>query len=351
MFQISTVVISHLRPLLLAQCLESLSRAAQVFGKSRGLACIGDIGRDQIEILICINGPDPESLTIANGSASLSSTFTFAVQSLNSSESPAAARNRMVRLARGEWLFFIDDDAFVDEDFFLRFADATRDFPSASIIGGPNLTPAKSNAFQCASGAALASKFGSWVSSSRYTQRRSPTVFCGEESLILCNLFVRRAAMSAVIFPENFVCNEENWILQELKCTGHLMIHSPGLVVWHERRSKPSAFARQIHRYGMGRGQNLKHRPSSARVSHIMPSLCLLFTLTAWASWPWTHHLVNIWLALFSAYVLFWFLALSRFERPAQDPIKVRVVGALLFPLIHISYASGVLRGLVLHEK
>ena len=102
---------------------------------------------------------------------------------------------------------------------YSHFKENHQGFPLASVIGGPNLTPENSNFFQKISGRALASRFATFLSSSRYSQngeRRS----CGQESLILCNLFVKMSILGPKPFPENFICAEENWVLHQLQKLG-----------------------------------------------------------------------------------------------------------------------------------
>ena len=101
--------------------------------------------------------------------------------------------------------FFIDDDALVEQLFFERFLQLIKDSEEIVVIGGPNLTPLASTHFQRASGYSLASHFGSYVSSARYASR-GKLRNCGEESLILCGLFIKRTALQQFPFPQDFIC-------------------------------------------------------------------------------------------------------------------------------------------------
>ncbi|HEX7023990.1 MAG TPA: glycosyltransferase family 2 protein, partial [Gemmatimonadales bacterium] len=56
---------------------------------------------------------------------------------------PAGARNAGARVARGEWLFFVDADVRVHSDTLLRFRDSVLAHPDASaIFGAYDDTPA-----------------------------------------------------------------------------------------------------------------------------------------------------------------------------------------------------------------
>jgi hypothetical protein len=299
----------------------------------------------QIEILVSVAAHDVaaiEYLTQLRVSASTLRFFTVP-KPLSSS----AARNFLLPFADAAWLFFIDDDAYVEADFFECFSKSRREFPAALVIGGPNLTPAESSRFQRASGAALSSRFGASRSSARYAPRRNEAQLCGEEYLILCNLFISRQVTPNLKFPETLICNEENWLLQDLERLGHQFVYDPHLCVLHERRRSLKEFATQIHRYGIGRGQVLRFRPTTARVFHLLPPLSLIFSLLAIATWPWMTAFAFVWAGLLAVYAAFWIVATIRMRTRTLESAIVCLNGAALFPLIHLAYGFGVLRGLV----
>jgi glycosyltransferase involved in cell wall biosynthesis len=117
----------------------------------------------QFEVLVAINGYDPDALRILED-PNLNQILSLRVFEFGLPLSPAEARNRLVEKASGEWLYFLDDDAFVDSEILKNFEKVLRDFPTSSIVGGPNLTPPGSTEFEHLSGFALASRFGSSAS-------------------------------------------------------------------------------------------------------------------------------------------------------------------------------------------
>jgi glycosyltransferase involved in cell wall biosynthesis len=319
---IDIIVPTQNRSSLLRRCLLSLFAAARNAEIS-------------VRVLVCASGADPGTRREAEKLQSLGIPVYF--EWVEKPLSAAASRNRLLKYARAEWLFFIDDDAYVDPDFFLRFLNALENFAEADVIGGPNLTPPNSDFFQNVSGTALSSRFAAANSAVRYTIRDAKAFYCGEESLILCDLFVRRHAMADIEFPEHLVCNEENWLLQDLAARKCQMVYAPQIFVWHERRPNLKSFAIQVHRYGIGRGQNLRQRPRTARLFHVLPSACLLVTLAALAAGPTLGWTVWAWLILAGVYSSVLFILAWRLSLAA----------GMLIPLIHFAYGLGVLRGLV----
>jgi hypothetical protein len=259
--------------------------------------------------------------------------------------SPAGARNRALSDARGEWIYFADDDIFVPETLFESFAAHLGSEPDAVVLGGPNLTPPHSTLFQRASGLAMSSPLGTWQSVPRY-RAVGPRRDCGEESLILCNLFADRSALGENPFVDTLCCGEENWLIRKLGALGRPMIYAPDLHVWHERRGTLSGFARQIFTYGRGRGQNLRlalGEASGFSPRYLLPSLGVIYSVGVACALLDGHGAAPMLGLPYLAYALACpFAAFARIE----ESTPARLLGALLFPVIHVLYGLGVLAGI-----
>ncbi len=202
---LSIIIATYKRPHLLVRCLESLNWALQ---KTPGVI---------VELGVIINGSDPETEGILSRFIEKNVLFDHVNLKISSTrQTPSEVRNIMVSEAEGEWVFFLDDDAYVDKNLFQTFQDLREKFPKSIVFGGPNLNPPNSNLFQTACSLALASPMATWVSSSRYRKGERGRS-CGEEALILCNLFVRKNALGQNPFPSRFICCEENFFLQKQK--------------------------------------------------------------------------------------------------------------------------------------
>ncbi|MGH9026751.1 MAG: glycosyltransferase, partial [Acidimicrobiia bacterium] len=174
---------------------------------------------------------------------------------------PGAARNELLPRARGEVLFFLDDDIVAPPFLLRRLVELMKQHPEVGVFGGPNVTPPGSSRFQVVQGAVLASPMGAGPVRRRYGDH--PFGQADERSFILCNLAVRREAM--VPFDTDLVCAEENAVLLELKRRNLGMLYDPYLAVYHERRDTPRGFAQQMFKYGRGRGQVMARRRDGVR--------------------------------------------------------------------------------------
>jgi glycosyltransferase involved in cell wall biosynthesis len=188
---------------------------------------------------------------------------------------PGAARNVLLHEAQGEWLVFLDDDVVVERHLLRRVDELARAHPDADVLGGPNLTPSGSTRFQIVQGAVLASMVAAGPVRRRYGFHPSGAV--DERFFTLCNLAVRREVM--LPFPPELVCAEENAVLAELATRGSEMRYDPALAVFHERRDTFAGFARQMRKYGRGRGQLIRRNWRTARVAHFIPSALVAYAV------------------------------------------------------------------------
>ena len=250
---------------------------------------------------------------------------------------PGAARNLLVERAEGDLLLFLDDDVTVDPGLLARLHAVASEHLECDVFGGPNDTPSHSTPFQMVQGAVLASIVGSGPVRRRYGQH--PPGEADERFFILCNLAVRRSVM--VAFDHDLVCAEENELLAELAHRGARMHYDPLLVAYHERRATFAGFARQMHKYGRGRGQVLRRRPSSTRAAYLAPSLLLLYVLAL----PFLALRLGLValapLGLYLAAVA----ACATWIAGTLRRIAAAPLAAWLIVTVHACYGAGVVRG------
>lgn len=253
---------------------------------------------------------------------------------------PGAARNPLVEHARGTLLLFLDDDVTAPPDLLCHLAEMAEADPATTVFGGPNQTPPGSSRFQLVQGSVLASLGGAGPVSRRYGPRHAGPA--DERWFTLCNLAIRREAMPA--FSEHLVCAEENAVLAELRRHGEPMRYDPTLRVFHERRPTVGQFARQMFKYGWGRGALIRRDPRALRAAYLAPTALLAYLLalpailTAGGA-----PLALVPAALYVAVVVATAARIGWTLRRAGD-----AVGALvLIVVVHLCYGAGVPRGVL----
>ncbi len=260
---------------------------------------------------------------------------------------PSVQRNTAIRQARGEWIYFLDDDSMPCPGNAQRYLPHRAD-PKVVVIGGPNLCPPDAPQLEAAFGAVMANTLAFGPSSARYRATggvRDST----EKELILCNLFIRRDAfMEAGGFDEALYPNEENALMDHLLRKGYRLIYDPELWVYRRPRSTLISFMRMVFTYGRGRAEQVRLHPTPGSLINCAPAVfCVYLAALPWLPrWSWAG------LALYGLVVFGVLFAPSR-EKLAPGltsvPAPPRVAcwkTAGLILLTHLGYGLGFWRGL-----
>jgi succinoglycan biosynthesis protein ExoA len=203
---------------------------------------------------------------------------------------PSVQRNAALRSARGELVYFLDDDSIPRGDHLRRavahFAD-----PKVQMVGGPNLcppaAPALEQVFALTLGAALA--FG--PSRARYRAVGSVRE-TSEKELILCNLMARKqAVLDLGGFDEALYPNEENALMDGLLARGGKLLYDPEFYVHRRPRRTLATFGKMLMTYGRGRAEQFRLHPTFGSAMNFVPPLfcvylLLLPCLPRWCAWP-----------------------------------------------------------------
>ncbi|QWV92774.1 glycosyltransferase [Geomonas oryzisoli] len=251
---------------------------------------------------------------------------------------PSVQRNTAAREARGEILYFLDDDSGVAPEFLDRAAGHYQE-ENVAAVGGPSLTPATDSPLQRAIGIAFASAVGGGGVRNRYRKVGSAR-YSSDNELILCNLSFRREIFLAHEgLDERLYPNEENELMDRLQREGHQLVHDPELAVQRSQRRTYRAYLRQMYGYGRGRGEQTLIAGTLKPIT-LAPSLFLLYALVV----PLLGvPLLNLPLL---AYALIVLLASLQGSLTGKDAaLFPRLL--LVYPTLHLVYGAGVIRGLL----
>ncbi len=189
---------------------------------------------------------------------------------------PSAQRNAAMKAARGEWIYFLDDDSVPDPKNLERAA-AYFSRTEVKMAGGPNACPPDAPSIEQVFALVLGSRVAFGPSRARYTpvgEARETS----EKELILCNLLARRSAMLELGgFNEALYPNEENALMDELQKRGGKLIYDPAIVVFRRPRSSLKAFARMLMTYGRGRAEQFRLHPTPGSTLNFVPPLFCVY--------------------------------------------------------------------------
>ena len=192
---------------------------------------------------------------------------------------PSVQRNTALRAARGELVYFLDDDS-VPPSGNLRRAAAHFSDVRVQMVGGPNLCPSGAPVLEQIFALVLRSWIAFGPSRARYTPVGSLRD-SSEKELILCNLAARRSTMLELGgFNEKLYPNEENALMDDIQKRGGRLLYDPEFVVHRRPRSTLKSFAKMLITYGRGRAEQFRLNPTFGSALNFVPPLFCVYLLS-----------------------------------------------------------------------
>lgn len=259
---------------------------------------------------------------------------------------PAMKRSLALRDAKGEFLIFVDDDAYPEKNIL---AALDKNFVDENIaaVGGPAVTPASDSFLQKVSGAVYLSRF-----SGGFPERY---VSVGVKKFVddwpTVNLTVRKNIFLAVGgFDCNFWPGEDTKfcldLTQKIK-EKNKILYDPEVLVWHHRREGLVWHLKQVGNYGIHRGFFAKKFPeTSFKPMYFIPSIFFIFAVIGAILSFFSEIILRMYLLGWLAYVL----ALTKVfldVRKYQKETRVALYSLIYVFLTHLVYGFRFLQGFV----
>lgn len=246
---------------------------------------------------------------------------------------PSDARNYAITKCRGDYVFFLDDDCYLPENYFENLnLDLDWD-----VLGGPDMTPPDANIFEKNLGHALSSPLCMGFTYKRHHHHTTEiNVPADESKLILCNLWFKKEIFSlqGFSFSNNLFRNEENFLLKQLKDANKKILYNSKLSVFHSRKSDLKSLILTIVKSGECRVKNFSQLPESQELIYFLPVAFLIFFFY------WIFNPLSFLGYGFLAYTLLVIFYVVIYKKQFKPMV------ILLHYVILISYAFGLLVGI-----
>ncbi len=260
---------------------------------------------------------------------------------------PAVKRNEGADQANGEFLAFIDDDAYPEPDWLSIAHEQFQSHKGWGALGGPAITPKSDPFWARVSGAVFLSRLSGGFPERYVSCPPSKSV----EDWPSVNLIVRSEVFKKTGgFDPNYWPGEDTLFCLNLMARTHSkIIYVPDLVVWHHRRSRLQNHLRQVGNYGLHRGFFSKRYPETSRkFKYFIPSFWFCFVCFGWLL-TFQHPMARwAYLGGWSLYGLG--LAFSWLDIRRYEPVKVALGAIPYIMLTHIWYGFRFMHGLFTKE-
>ena len=190
-------------------------------------------------------------------------------------KSPGDKRNMGIKEASGEFIAFLDDDAYPNKDWLLNASRIFIENPEFIAVCGPSITPLESDFLEQVSGQIYESFLTSGPTIYRHTISKERFV----DDYPSVNLIVRKFCLEEIGgFDEKFWPGEDTKLIRDLILKYKQKIfYSPKLVVHHFRRYVFHPHLIQVSRYAFHRGLFVKLFPeNSLKISYFIPTLFVI---------------------------------------------------------------------------
>ena len=261
---------------------------------------------------------------------------------------PGAKRDLCAAAAKGEFLAFLDDDAYPEPGWLEAALEAFAD-PAVGAVGGPAVTPPDDSVERWASGLV----YESLLVGGPFAFRYRPLAARDCDDYPTCNLLVRRSIFDAIGgFDTRYWPGEDTVAcLKIVHEQGKRIAYDPRVLVRHHRRDMFGGHLKQLNRYARHRGFFVKRFPqTSLRPSYFAPTALLAWTALGWAPALLAPAWGVWWAASLAAYALLALLEAARLAARAPRGHRglrlwLLVAGGLV--ATHLSYGWNLMVGLL----
>jgi len=310
---------------------------------------ITDYLREAIPKILEIERDDFEIIVYPDTGYATSETWPKTRQ-IESDRRPSVKRSRAMIDAQGDFLIFIDDDAYPQKNI-LDILDEDFKDEEIAAVGGPAITPQNDSFLQKVSGAVYLSYLSGGFPE-RYTPIGKKKFVSDWPSVNLTlrkKIFLEVGGFDCDYWPgeDTKLCLD---IIKNIKANNKIL-YDPRVIVWHHRREGLLRHLKQIAGYGLHRGFFAKEFPkTSFQFKYFVPSAFLLFVFGG--------VILSIFYPIFlKLYIIGWIVYVAAMLKALfdityrQKSFLVALYSIIYIFLTHIVYGARFIQGFVFTKE
>ncbi len=192
--------------------------------------------------------------------------------------SPPRKRDIGVKNSVSQYIYFIDDDAYIKDNIFNKALDLFLKNTEYECIAGPAITPEEEDNFAHISDIFFCSRLGGGFPE-RYRQNHSIKYQVDDWPSV--NFFITRKAYNVINgFNTDIWPGEDSYFCSKLLKNKIKILYSGDLSIFHFRRTNWKKHLNQISNYGFQRGFLIKNKiNNSMNIKYFIPSFFLIATI------------------------------------------------------------------------
>jgi len=244
--------------------------------------------------------------------------------------------------AKGEFIAYIDDDAYPEKDWLTNSLYTLHKDSKIGALGGPNITPPDDSFWAKIGGHIYESYLTSAGAQYRFVPKKKGEV----REIQGVNMFIPRKILEE-LGGFNFDLNsgDDDKICMDLRKKGYKIMYDPQVLVYHHRREFPLSHLKQVKGMGTHRGFFLKIFPETFGPIYFFP---LIMVVGSFFLISMSFFIPELRLALLILFLIYFFLCyISSMKRTGILPSLIVAIGIIL---THFTYGIFFIKGLLVKK-
>lgn len=242
------------------------------------------------------------------------------------------ALNKAIEAAKGDIIIRLDAHTDYAPDYFEKILETFKN-TDADIVGGP-MRIAKGNTVQNAIGYATCTAFGVGNSSFHFPD------YEGYTDSVYLGAWKKSIFKTTGLFDVAFKRNQDDEFHYRAKSLGFKIYQHPDIKLYYHPRSTFSLLFKQYYQYGLYKPLVLQKIKSALSIRHLIPAGFVLYLL----SLP-LYFIFPFYIGFLP--LLFYILGDVFFTARANKPIGEMLAIILIYPVLHVSYGLGFIKGAI----